>query len=155
MSSLVWPWPERMVSGLKPTKLSWLAVVQKKSTLTLKFELNDSYCDVQKTKRKRQAGPVFGCPKFVLWKKQLMKGARLARSIENQEFFLRLNKLKFNLSLALREFLDDNLWRPNQCVTGETIYPPFLWVWIWCCVNQVDALWNTNSTIGSLRYVEL
>ena len=30
MSSLMWPWPERMVSGLKPTKSSWLAVVQKK-----------------------------------------------------------------------------------------------------------------------------
>ena len=30
MSSLMWPWPERMVSGLKPTKLSCLAVVQKK-----------------------------------------------------------------------------------------------------------------------------
>ena len=30
---------------------------------------------------------------------------RLARSIENQEFCLRLNNLEFNLSLALREFL--------------------------------------------------
>ena len=47
----------------------------KKSTPTIMFELNGSYSDVQKKKRKRQAGLVSGCPKFVLWRRQLKRGA--------------------------------------------------------------------------------
>ena len=61
MSSLMYPWPEVMVSGLKPTKVSWLAVVQ-----TLIFSWMVLFQMSRKQKRKRQAGPVSGCPKFVL-----------------------------------------------------------------------------------------
>ena len=74
MSSLVWPWPERMVSGLKPTKLSWLAVVQKKAPQP--SCLSWMVLILMSRKQKRQTGPVFGCPKFVLWRRQLKKGAK-------------------------------------------------------------------------------
>ena len=50
-----------MVSGLKPTKISWLAVVQ-----TLIFSWMVLFEMSRKHKGKRQAGPVSGCPKFVL-----------------------------------------------------------------------------------------
>ena len=59
MSSLMWPWPERMVSGLKPTKISWLAVV-----LALTFSWMVLFQMSRKQKRKRQTGRVSGCPKF-------------------------------------------------------------------------------------------
>ena len=61
MSSLMYPWPEVMVSGLKPTKVSWLALVQ-----ALIFSWMVLFQMSRKQKRKQQAGPVSGCPKFVL-----------------------------------------------------------------------------------------
>ena len=78
MSSLMWPWPERMVSGLKPTKLSWLAVVQKKAPQPSCLSWMVLILMSRKQKRKRQTGHVFGCPKFVLRMRQLKKGARKA-----------------------------------------------------------------------------
>ena len=46
-----------------------------KSTPALMFELNGSYSDVQKTKMKTETGHVSGCPKLVLWMRQLKRGA--------------------------------------------------------------------------------
>ena len=73
MSSLMQSWPERMVGGLKQTKLSWLAFSPKKSTPTLMFEPNGSYSDVQKTKTKTANRFCFWLPK--IWRRQLKKGA--------------------------------------------------------------------------------
>ena len=75
MSSLMYPWPEVMVSGLKPTKVSWLAVVQKKAPQPSCLSWMVLILMSRKQKRKRQTGPVSSCPKFVLRGRQLKKGA--------------------------------------------------------------------------------
>ena len=75
MSSLMWPWPERMVSGLKPTKSSWLAVVQIKAPQPSCLSWMVLILMSRKQKRKRQTGHVSGCPKLVLWMRQLKRGA--------------------------------------------------------------------------------
>ena len=59
MSSLMWPWPERMVSGLKPTKLSWLAVVKKTPQPSCL-----SWMVLQKTKTKTASRSLFWLPKI-------------------------------------------------------------------------------------------
>ena len=75
MSSLMWPWPERMVSGLKPTKLSWLAVVQKKAPQPSCLSWMVLILMSRKQKQQRQTGHLFGCPKLVLRMRQLKRGA--------------------------------------------------------------------------------
>ena len=75
MSSLMWPWPERMVSGLKPTKSSWLAVVQIKAPQPSCLSWIVLILLSRRQKRKRQTGHVSGCPKLVLWMRQLKRGA--------------------------------------------------------------------------------
>ena len=58
MSSLMWPWPERMFSRLKLTKLSRLAVVQKKTPQPSCLSRMVLILMSIKQKRKRQAGPL-------------------------------------------------------------------------------------------------
>ena len=102
MSSLMWPWPERMVSGLKPTKLSWLAVVQKKAPQPSCLSWMVLILMSRKQKRQRQTGHVFGCPKFVLRMRQLKRGARGAKMLRNG--FKMRNKSLF----AMKSFCCDS-----------------------------------------------
>ena len=62
--------------------------------MNFSFEIPTSFHLSQKNQYARVSEPIYST-----------NPPRLARSIENQEFCLRLNNLEFNLSLALREFL--------------------------------------------------
>ena len=75
-SSPMWPWPDRKVIRLKPSRLSWLAVVQiqapQPSCLSWIVFVQMS----RKQKQKRQLGPASGCPKFLFSMRQFKKGAQ-------------------------------------------------------------------------------
>ena len=85
-----------MVSGLKPTNISWLAVV-----LTLIFSWMVLFQMSRKQKRKRQAGPVSGCPKFVL---RALEQGWTGKLFFSRHWFPLLEKVEIRAFILPRNF---------------------------------------------------
>ena len=115
----------------------------------------------RKQKRKRQTGPVFGCPKLVLWRRQLKKGARqdhLLRPDQPNHWFWLIKRVikKINAESAVFT-LSCFFLRFTENVKH---FPPFPSVFFFSSADQVLAsifcfIWNRGKGKAMLKKIKL